>query len=449
MKTVLIANRGEIALRIVRACRELGLESVAVYAQGDEDSPHVRFADRALCIGPAAAAQSYLNVQAVLSAAVGAGADAIHPGYGFLAENPGFAQLCRDCGLTFVGPSPTAIANMGNKDRARQTMAHSGVPVVPGSPGPVEDGKMAKALAAEIGYPVLLKAASGGGGKGMRLVEQPDQMERALSLTRSEAEAAFGDSAVYMEKFITKPRHVEIQILADNHGSVIHLGERDCSVQRRNQKLVEEAPCPVLTEDMRQQMGDAAVKAARAVDYSGAGTVEFLLDANGKFYFMEMNTRIQVEHPVTEMITGIDLVKAQLLVAAGEQLDIIQEDVAFNGWAIECRINAEDPAADFRPSPGTITRWFAPGGPWVRVDGIASAGYVVSPHYDSMIAKIIVWGQDREEAISRMERALAETVVEGIPTTISLHQQIMADEEFRSGHYDTGLLPRIMERLGR
>ncbi len=449
MKTILIANRGEIALRVIRACRELGLESVAIYSQGDEHSPHVEFADRALCIGPAAATHSYLDVQAVLSAAVGAGADAIHPGYGFLAENPGFAQLCQDCGLTFVGPSPAAIEQMGNKDRARQTMAQSGVPVVPGSPGPVEDGKMAGKLAEKIGYPVLLKAASGGGGKGMRLVEHPGQMGKALSLTRKEAEAAFGDGTVYMEKYITSPRHVEIQILADNHGNVIHLGERDCSVQRRNQKLVEEAPCPVLDEDLRQQMGDAAVKAAQAVKYSGAGTVEFLLDADGRFYFMEMNTRIQVEHPVTEMITGIDLVKAQLLVAAGQQLDITQDQVAFNGWSIECRINAEDPAADFRPSPGHISRWASPGGPWVRVDGIASTGYSVSPHYDSLIAKIIVWGQDREEAISRMERALAETVAEGITTTVSLHQQIMADREFRSGHYDTSLLPRIMERLRR
>lgn len=449
MNTVLVANRGEIALRVIRACRELGLESVAVYAQGDQQSPHVRFADRALCIGPAAAAGSYLNVQAVLSAAVGAGADAIHPGYGFLAENATFAQLCQDCGLVFVGPPPAAIDAMGNKDRARQTMAAAGVPVVPGSPGPVEDAKAAAKLAAEIGYPVLLKAAAGGGGKGMRLVEEAGQLKRALDMARSEAESAFGDPTVYLEKFVLKPRHVEIQVLADNHGNVIHLGERDCSIQRRNQKLVEEAPCPVLTGQLRRQMGEAAAKAARAVGYSGAGTVEFLLDEGGNFYFMEMNTRIQVEHPVTEMITGIDLVKAQLLVAAGEHLELTQEQVEFSGWAIECRINAEDPQQDFRPAPGTITNWFPPGGPWVRVDGIASTGYTVLPHYDSMIAKIIAWGQDREEAISRMERALAETVIEGIPTTVGLHQQVMADTEFRSGRYDTGLLPRIMDRLGR
>lgn len=449
MKTVLVANRGEIALRVIRACRELGLESVAIYAQGDQHSPHVRFADRALCIGPAVASASYLNIQAVLSAAVAAGADAVHPGYGFLAENASFAHLCQQCGLVFVGPPPGAIEAMGNKDRARQTMAAAGVPVVPGSSGPVEAEKAARDLAQEIGYPVLFKAASGGGGKGMRLVEEPDQLTRALAMARSEAELAFGDSTVYMEKFITRPRHVEIQVLADSHCNVVHLGERDCSLQRRNQKLVEEAPCPVLSDALRQEMGAAAVEAAKAVDYSGAGTVEFLLDAAGNYYFMEMNTRIQVEHPVTEMITGIDLVKAQLLIAAGEQLDLSQDEVAFSGWAVECRINAEDAQADFRPTPGKISQFFPPGGPWVRVDGIASTGYTVLPQYDSLLAKIIVWGQDREEAISRMERALAETVVTGIPTTVGLQQKIMADPEFRSGRYDTGLLPRIMERLGR
>jgi len=443
MKRVLIANRGEIALRVLRACRELGLETVAVYARGDEGSPHVALADKAYCIGPAPAPLSYLNVQNLLTVAMATDADAIHPGYGFLAENPTFAELCNSCGITFVGPSPQAMETMGNKDRARQTMAAAGVPIVPGT-GALSDVSEAERLAEEIGYPVLLKAAAGGGGKGMRLVEEPARLARALELARGEAEAAFSDSTVYMEKYLVQPRHVEIQVLADNHGNVIHLGERDCSVQRRHQKLVEEAPCPVMTPALRVRMGEAAVKAARAVNYSGAGTVEFLLDAKGYFYFMEMNTRIQVEHPITEMITGIDLVKAQLLVAAGEQLDICQEDVEFRGWAIECRINAEDPQRDFMPAPGLISRWQPPGGPWVRVDGIARSGWMVPPHYDSMIAKLIVWGQDREEAIQRMERALAETVVEGIPTTIPLHQKILVNDEFRSGAYDTGLLSRML-----
>lgn len=448
MKRVLIANRGEIALRILRACRELGLETVAVYAKGDEESPHVKLADQAFCIGPAPAPLSYLNVQNLLTIAMGAEADAIHPGYGFLAENATFAELCGTCGFTFVGPSPQAIDAMGNKDRARKLMAEAGVPIVPGS-GALTDAAEAEKLAAEIGYPVMLKAAAGGGGKGMRLVEEPAKLGRALEMARGEAEAAFSDATVYMEKYIVRPRHVEIQILADNHGNVIHLGERDCSVQRRHQKLVEEAPCPILTEETRTKMGDAAVRAAKAVNYSGAGTVEFLLDASGNFYFMEMNTRIQVEHPVTEMITGIDLVKSQLLIAAGERLDIQQKDVEFRGWAIECRINAEDPARDFMPAPGTITLWQPAGGPWVRIDGIARQGWKVPPHYDSMIAKLIVWGQDRDEAIQRMERALAETIVEGIPTTIPFHLKIMANQEFRSGDYDTGLLSRMHQDDGR
>lgn len=448
MKRVLIANRGEIALRVIRACRELGLETVAVYARGDESLPHVLLADQAYCIGPAPAQQSYLNVQNLLTVAMGTEADAIHPGYGFLAENAGFAQLCGTCGLTFIGPPPQAIEAMGNKDRARQMMAAAGVPIVPGT-GILEDAAEAEKLAAEIGYPVLLKAAAGGGGKGMRLVEEPGKLAQALEMARGEAEAAFSDASVYMEKYILRPRHVEIQVLADNHGNVIHLGERDCSVQRRHQKLIEEAPCPVLTRETRVKMGEAAIRAAKAVNYSGAGTVEFLLDAGGKFYFMEMNTRIQVEHPITEMITGIDLVKAQLLVASDEQLDISQKDVEFRGWAIECRINAEDPDRDFLPAPGLITHWQPAGGPWVRIDGIAREGWRVPPHYDSMIAKLIVWGQDRTEAIHRMERALAETKVEGIPTTIPMHLRILANPEFRSGDYDTGLLGRMLGAGGR
>jgi len=444
MKRVLIANRGEIALRVIRACRELDLETVAVFAQGDENSPHLALADQVYCIGPAPAGQSYLNVQNLLTTAMAAQVDAIHPGYGFLAENATFAQLCRDCGITFIGPSPWAIETMGNKDQARKLMEEAGVPIVPGSEALTDAGEAEK-IAAEIGYPVIIKAASGGGGKGMRLVEEPQHLSRALEMAQGEAQAAFSDATVYMEKFIRRPRHVEIQILADNHGNVIHLGERDCSVQRRHQKLVEEAPCPVLTEETRSRMGEAAVRAAKAVDYRGAGTVEFLLDADGKFYFMEMNTRIQVEHPVTEMITGIDLVKAQLSVAADEHLDIEQKDVEFRGWALECRINAEDPERDFMPAPGTIDQWQSPGGPWVRVDGIARSGGKISPYYDSMIAKLIVWGQDREEAIQRMERALAETIVEGIPTTIPLHRRILASEQFRSGEYSTGLLAEIFD----
>ncbi|HPZ90402.1 MAG: acetyl-CoA carboxylase biotin carboxylase subunit [Firmicutes bacterium] len=448
MKRVLIANRGEIALRVIRACRELGLETVAVYARGDEDSPHVALADRAVCIGPAPAPLSYLNVQNILAAALGSGADAVHPGYGFLAENADFAELCADCGLVFVGPSPAAIRAMGNKDRARQLMAAAGVPVIPGT-GAVADAREAAKLAGKISYPVLLKAAAGGGGKGMRLVEEPGQLARALELARREGEAAFSDATVYMEKYIRRPRHVEIQILADNHGNVVHLGERDCSVQRRHQKLLEEAPCPALSPALRRRMGRAAVRAARAVRYSGAGTVEFLLDEQGNFYFMEMNTRIQVEHPVTEMITGIDLVKAQLLAAAGEELAIRQEDVAFRGWALECRINAEDPRQDFQPSPGVITGYRPPEGPWVRIDGVARAGWRVPPHYDSLIAKVIVWGQDRAEAIARMERALGEMAVQGIATTVPLHLKILADPEFRRGHYDTGFLARLLAGDGR
>lgn len=442
MKRVLIANRGEIALRVIRACRELGLETVAVYSKGDEESLHVALADMAYCIGPAPAPQSYLNMQNILTVAVGTGVDAIHPGYGFLAENATFAELCASCGITFVGPPPGAIEAMGNKDRARKVMDEAKVPIVPGTSG-LETAQDALRAADEIGYPVMLKAASGGGGKGMRLVEEPKELARALEMARSEAERAFGDATVYMEKYIVKPRHVEIQVLADNFGNVIHLGERDCSVQRRHQKLIEEAPCPVLKPETRAAMGEAAVKAAKAVNYSGAGTVEFLLDALGNFYFMEMNTRIQVEHPVTELITGVDLVKAQLQVAAGQRLAIKQQDVQFQGWAMECRVNAEDPARNFMPAPGLIKRWVSPGGPWVRVDGIANQGYRVVPHYDSMIAKIIVWGHDRAEAISRMERALGETIIEGIPTTIPLHLEVLANREFRSGDYDTGLLARM------
>lgn len=442
MKRVLIANRGEIALRIARACRELGMEIVAVFAKGDEDSPHLRLADRAYCIGPAPAPLSYLNFHNILTVAMEAGADAIHPGYGFLAENSSFAKLCQDCGLTFIGPLPQAIETMGNKTRARELMANAGIPVVPGS-GPLSDPLQTASIAAEIGFPVILKAAAGGGGKGMRLVEDPEALLQAAEVASREAELAFGDPTIYLEKYLLCPRHVEIQILADNHGNIVHLGERDCSLQRRHQKLLEEAPSPALTPTLRAHMGETAIRAAKAAAYSGVGTVEFLLDANKNFYFMEMNTRIQVEHPVTEMITGIDLVKAQILAAAGERLTIAQDDIALRGWAIECRINAEDPKNNFLPTPGVIENWNSPGGPWVRFDGVAHSGWQVSPHYDSLIAKLIVWGQDREEALSRMNRALAETIVEGIATTIPFHQKILANPEFVSGKYDTGLLGRL------
>lgn len=442
MKSVLIANRGEIALRIARACRELDMEIVAVFAKGDENSPHLRLADKIYCIGPAPAPLSYLNLHNILTVAMKAGADAIHPGYGFLAENSSFAKLCRDCGLTFIGPLPEIIETMGNKTRARELMANAGIPVIPGS-GPLDDPVQTTAIAAEIGFPVILKAAAGGGGKGMRLVEDPETLFQTASVASREAELAFGDPTIYLEKYLPNPRHVEIQILADNHNNVIHLGERDCSLQRRHQKLLEEAPSPALSPALRSRMGETAIKAVKAASYNGVGTVEFLLDANKDFYFMEMNTRIQVEHPVTEMVTGIDLVKAQILAAAGEQLTWTQEDISFRGWAIECRINAEDPKNDFLPAPGVIKSWNSPGGPWIRVDGIAHSGWQVSPHYDSLIAKLIVWGQDRDEALTRMDRALAETVVEGIATTIPFHQTILANPEFKSGIYDTGLLGRI------
>ncbi len=445
IKKVLIANRGEIAVRIIRACLELGMEPVAVYSKGDEDSLHVKLASEAYCIGPPSARDSYLNMQNIVSTAIGAGVDAIHPGYGFLAENPTFADLCQRCGLIFVGPSPRAIEEMGNKERARKLMEKADVPIVPGSREEIEDIAHAEKIAGEVGYPVMLKAAAGGGGKGMRLVEKPDSLARSFSLTRNEAEKAFSNPQLYLEKYISRPRHVEVQVLADNFANIIHLGERDCSIQRRHQKLIEEAPCPVLDENLREKMGQAAVRAARAVNYTGAGTVEFLLDGEGNFYFMEMNTRIQVEHPVTEMITGIDLVKAQLQIAAGEELELKQEDIQLKGAAIECRINAEDPSQDFLPRPGRITEWLPPGGPGVRVDSFIYSNYTVVPHYDSLLAKVITWGVDREEARLRMLRALGEMRLTGVPTPIDLYSVILENERFCSGDYDTGFLPELIE----
>jgi len=441
-RKVLIANRGEIAVRVIRACRELGIETVAVYSEADAEALHVRLADEAYCIGPKASKDSYLNMTNLLAVATLTGVDAIHPGYGFLAENPDFAELCAACNITFIGPSPEAIAKMGEKAVARETMRRAGVPIVPGSDGLVNDVAEAIKTAEAIGYPVIVKATAGGGGKGMRVAYNREELEKAIRTAQKEAETAFGNPGVYLEKYLEEPRHVEIQIMADRHGNVVHLGERDCSVQRRHQKLIEEAPCPVITPELREKMGQAAIQAAKAVGYCGAGTVEFLLDKHGNFYFMEMNTRIQVEHPVTEMITGIDLIKEQIRVAAGLPLSFSQEDVKFNGWAIECRINAENPVKNFMPSPGRITYYLPPGGFGVRVDSAAYSGYTIPPYYDSMIAKLIVWGKDRGEAIERMKRALSEFVIEGIHTTIPFHLRVLSHPAFVAGNVDTKFLEK-------
>ncbi|CAM2067948.1 acetyl-CoA carboxylase biotin carboxylase subunit [Sulfidibacter corallicola] len=441
-KKILIANRGEIALRVIWACKELGIQTVAVYSEADELSLHRRFADEDVCIGPAPSNQSYLNIPAIISAAEITGAEAIHPGYGFLSENAHFIEVAESCKLMFIGPKVHAIRTMGNKAMARETMKKAGVPVLPGSDGPISEREKAIQVAKEIGFPVIIKASAGGGGRGMRVVESADQLEHALDTASAEAVAAFGNGDVYIEKYLTNPRHIEIQVLADHHGHVIHLGERECSIQRRHQKIIEEAPSPVLSQEIRDAMGDAAVLASRAVDYRGAGTVEFLYDEDGSFYFMEMNTRIQVEHGVTELITGMDLVKWQIRVAAGERLTVKQEDVKIHGHALECRINAEHPET-FRPSPGLIEHFHLPGGPGVRVDSAAYAGYRVPPHYDSMIAKLMTHGADRGEAISRMKRALGLTVIEGIDTNLTLHNAIMDDDDFVEGRLST----RFMEHF--
>ncbi|GIP58076.1 acetyl-CoA carboxylase biotin carboxylase subunit [Paenibacillus woosongensis] len=437
---VLIANRGEIAVRIIRACRELGISTIAVYSEADKDSLHVRLADEAYCIGPTLSKDSYLNFTNLMSVATLTECDAIHPGYGFLAENADFAEICDSCNITFIGPSPEAITKMGDKSVAKQTMKNANVPVIPGSDGLVEDLDEAVMVARDIGYPVIIKATAGGGGKGIRLAEDEASLIQQITMAQQEAQKAFGNAGVYLEKYLTGMKHVEIQIIADKHGNAVHLGERDCSVQRRRQKLVEEAPCPVLTPEKRQEMGEAAVRAALAVNYSGAGTLEFLLGPDGQFYFMEMNTRIQVEHPVTEMITGIDLIQEMISVAEGNPLSFKQEDVVINGWSIECRINAEDPTRNFMPSPGKIGFYLAPGGPGVRVDSGAYPGYTISPHYDSMIAKLIVWAPTREEAIAKMKRALAEFAIEGIHTTIPFHQKLLDHPVFIRGDFDIKFL---------
>jgi acetyl-CoA carboxylase, biotin carboxylase subunit len=438
IKKLLIANRGEIALRIIRAARELGIKTVAVYSEADRASLHVRFADEAVCIGPAAGKLSYLNIPSIIAAAEVTNADAIHPGYGFLAENATFAEICQESNLTFVGPSPDAITRMGNKSIAKETMAAAGVPVVPGSEGIVESVTEAKRIAEQVGYPVMLKAVAGGGGKGMRYVEEASELERAYSTARGEAEAAFGNGDIYIEKFIEEPRHVEIQVFADTHGNVIHLNERECSIQRRHQKLIEESPSPIMTADLRERMGTASIKGASAVDYVGAGTIEFLVDKHREFYFMEMNTRIQVEHPVTEQSLGYDLIQQQLIVASGEPLTIKQADPVLH--ALECRINAEDPYKDFRPSPGVITSLNMPGGPGVRVDSHIYQGYAIPPHYDSMVAKLITFAATRNECIAKMRRALDEFIIEGIETTIPFHRKMMDNKDFISGDFDTKYL---------
>lgn len=441
---LLIANRGEIALRILRSCRELGIPTVAVYSTVDRNALHVQLADETVCVGEAPSAKSYLNIPNILAAATSRGADAIHPGYGFLAENDRFAEICADHGITFVGPSPKSIRSMGDKSTAKATMQKVGVPTIPGSEGLLASVQEARDLAGQMGYPVMIKATAGGGGRGMRLVSGPDQLESLFKAAQGEAEAAFGNPGLYMEKFIDRPRHVEVQVLADRHGNVIHLGERDCSIQRRHQKLLEEAPSVAINADLRRQMGDAAVAVARAISYEGAGTVEFLVDRSGGFYFMEMNTRIQVEHPVTEMVTGVDLIAEQLRIAGGEPLSVKQEEIKLCGHAIEVRINAEDPRQNFRPAPGRITGWLPPGGPGVRFDSHVYTGYEIPPFYDSLIGKLIVWGVDRDHALRRLHRALSECAVTGIPTTIDFHLQLIERPEFQAGDVHTKFVEEDM-----
>ena len=440
---VLIANRGEIALRIIRACKELGIKTVAIYSKADESSLHVRFADERVCVGPPDSAQSYRNIPNILSAAEIRDAEAIHPGYGFLAENAHFAEACEAAGIVFIGPTPDNIALMGDKAKAKETMIKCGMPIMPGSRGVVSSEKEALDVAKEVGFPVIIKACAGGGGRGMRVVNKEQELVNTFLMAQAEAKSSFGSDEVYIEKFFSNPKHIEIQILADKSGNVIHLGERDCSVQRRHQKLIEETPSPIIDEKMRKRMGDLAVKAAKFVGYISAGTIEFLVDENNNFYFMEMNTRIQVEHPITEMITGIDIVKEQIRIAAGESLGYTQKDIRMAGHSIECRINAED-SEKFTPSPGRITAYCAPGGPGVRIDSGVYAGYSVPPYYDSVIAKLIVHGVDRGEAIAKMSRALDEYVIEGIKTTIPFHKRVLTCPEFRQGRYSTSLVEQIL-----
>ncbi|MDV2580950.1 acetyl-CoA carboxylase biotin carboxylase subunit [Alkalibacillus haloalkaliphilus] len=448
IQKVLVANRGEIAVRVIRACKELGIETVAIYSEPDRESLHVQIADEAYCVGPTLSKDSYLNKTNIMSVAKLTNCDAIHPGYGFLSENADFAEMCEECNVTFIGPSADSISRMGTKDVARETMKEAGVPIVPGSEGIIENIEEGKKIAQSIGYPVIIKATAGGGGKGIRVAQDEEELVQGIRLTQNEAETAFGNPGVYLEKYIEDFRHVEIQILADKHGNTVHLGERDCSVQRRLQKLIEETPSPAVDEELRQEMGDAAVRAAQAVDYVGAGTIEFIFDKKeSRFYFMEMNTRIQVEHPVTEMVTGVDLIKEQLNVANGKALTFYQEDIKFEGWSIECRINAEDPYKNFMPSAGRVEMYLPPGGFGVRVDSAAYTGWNIPPYYDSMIAKLITHGRTREEAIERMNRALDEFVIEGIHSTIPFHKRMMNHQVFIDGDFNTKFLDdhKVME----
>lgn len=441
IKKVLIANRGEIAVRIIRACREMGIETVAVYSEADKEALHTKLADEAICIGPAPSKDSYLSMENIISATIISGADAIHPGFGFLSENSKFAELCEQCNITFIGPDSKVIASLGNKQVARNTMMAAGVPVIPGSKEPVYDAKTGAELAREIGYPVIIKAALGGGGKGMRTAWTPEEFESAFQTAQKETEMAFADSTMYIEHFVENPRHIEFQILADKYGNVIHLGERDCSIQRNHQKLIEESPSVALSDELRKKMGDAAVKAAKAAGYENAGTIEFLLEKSGNFYFMEMNTRIQVEHPVTEAVTDLDLIKEQIRIAAGEPLSVTQEDIQITGHAIECRINAENPDKHFMPCPGTITDIHLPGGRGVRVDTAVYNNYTIPPNYDSMILKLIVHDKDRPSAIAKMRSALGELVIEGITTNVDFQYELIGDRDFEDGNVDTDFIP--------
>jgi acetyl-CoA carboxylase biotin carboxylase subunit len=440
IQKILVANRGEIALRVIRAAQELGIRTVAVYSEADRESLHVRFADEAVCIGPAPSAASYLYIPRIISAAEVTAADAIHPGYGFLSENAHFAEICESCNIRFIGPTSEMIRTMGDKAVARKTAVAAGVPVTPGSEGVLHSPEEALETAKTLGYPVIIKAAAGGGGKGMRVAHDEASLRNGVLTAQAEAEANFGSGQVYLERYVEKPRHIEFQVIGDRHGNVVHLGERECSIQRRHQKLIEESPSVALSPALREKMGDAAVRAAKAIGYESTGTIEFLLAPNGEFYFMEMNTRIQVEHPVTEEVTKLDLIKAQIAVAGGEPLPWSQSEIEFQGHAIECRINAESPEKNFRPSPGRVTYFHAPGGPGVRVDSHLYSGYTVPPHYDSMVAKIICWGRDRDESIARMRRALLEIVVDGIDTTVPFHRRILDDPGFLKGEIHTGYL---------
>lgn len=443
---MLIANRGEIAVRIIRACREMGIETVAVYSEADREALHTQLADEAICIGPAPSSQSYLSMENIISATIVSGADAIHPGFGFLSENSRFAELCEQCKITFIGPPSQVIASLGNKQAAKNTMAAAGVPVIPGSKKAVYSVEEGMAEADEIGYPVIIKASLGGGGKGMRTADCAAEFAESFRTAQKEAQMAFGDNTMYIEHFVRNPRHIEFQILADKKGNVIHLGERDCSVQRNHQKMIEESPCEVISDRLRKKMGEAAVKAAKACGYVNAGTIEFLLDRDGSFYFMEMNTRIQVEHPVTEWVTGVDLVKEQIRIASGMPLSFRQKDIHITGHAIECRINAENPSKGFRPSPGTITDMYFPGGKGIRIDSAVYSGYTVQPYYDSMIAKLIVWAKNREEAIRKMQTALGEIIIEGIDTNVDYQYEILNHPDFLKGNTDVGFIERMEGR---